>query len=267
MHWQPADPPGSELSHNCAIASMSDPDGNPAAHFEIVTRNGKNKIYNSDSDTPTVGKVHYYAYRIKEHLAGDRGLSADMQAAVQEIWERRWGFMDSPIHGAAYCLDPEFLGDAGLQLGNRGDACVSDLRAMLSKLLPPHEAQNARLSYASYRAREGEFGCADAVADADSMPAHQWWDMYGGKHPELQRVAIRLLSQVSSACSCERSWSAYDFIHNRRRNRLTASRARDLVYVFSNGRLVNKLSESEEGFVGWDEEEQQLDEGSGSEEE
>jgi hypothetical protein len=67
---------------------------------------------------------------------------------------------------------------------------------------------------------------------------------------------LSLLSQVSSACSCERSWSAYDFIHNRRRNRLTAARARDLVYVFTNGRLVDKISSSEEGFVGWDEEEE-----------
>lgn len=223
-------------------------------------------LRNSDGDTPTVGKVHYYAYKIKEHLAGDVGLSAGTQAAVQQVWERRWAFMDSPIHGAAYCLDPEFLGDAGLQLGNRGDTCVSDLRAMLSKLLPPHEAQNARLSYASFRAREGELGCADAVADADSMPAHQRWDMYGGKHPELQKVAIRLLSHVSSACSCERSWSAYDYIHNRRRNRLSAARARDLVFVFSNGRLVMKMGQSEEGFVGWDEEEEMM-EGSGSEQE
>lgn len=214
-------------------------------------------LRNADGDTPSAGKVHYYAHKIKEHLSGgDFGLDEEVQAAVVEIWERRWSFMDSPIHGAAYCLDPEFLGDAGLGLGNKGDACVRDLRVMLQKLLPEHEAQNARLSYAAYRAREGDFGCADAVADADSMPAHQWWDMYGGAHPELQRVAVRLLSQVSSACSCERSWSAYDFIHNRRRNRLTAARARDLVYVFTNGRLVDKISSSEEGFVGWDEEEE-----------
>ena len=65
-----------------------------------------------------------------------------------------------------------------------------------------------------------------------------------------------MLSQVSSACSCERAWSAYDFIHNKRRNRLSASRARDLVYVFTNGRLVDKLGEGEEQFVGWEEEEE-----------
>lgn len=214
-------------------------------------------LRNADSNTPSVGKVHYYAYKIKEHLSeGEFGLSKTVQAAVVRHWEQRWEFMDSPIHGAAYCLDPEFLGDAGLGMSNGADACVRDLRTMLGRLLPAHEAQNARLSYAAFRAREGDFGSADAVADADSMPAHQWWDMYGQGHPELLKVAVRLLSQVSSACSCERSWSAYDFIHNRRRNRLTASRARDLVFVFTNGRLVERMGTSEEGFVGWDEEEE-----------
>ena len=36
-------------------------------------------------------------------------------------------------------------------------------------------------------------------------------------------------------------WSTYDFIHNRKRNRLTEARARDLVYVHSNLKLLQKL--------------------------
>ena len=110
---------------------------------------------------------------------------------------------------------------------------------------------------------EGLFGEAEAHADAAVMPAHQWWSIYGADHPQLQKLAITLLSQVSSACSCERNWSSYDFIHNRRRNRLTPARARDLVFVFTNGRLVRKMAVGEEGFIGWDEEEEM--EGSGSE--
>lgn len=95
------------------------------------------------------------------------------------------------------------------------------------------------------------------------MPAHQWWSIYGADHPQLQKLAVTLLSQVSSACSCQRNWSSYDFIHNRRRNRLTPARARDLGSVFTNGRLVRKMAVREEGFIGWDEEEEM--EGSGSE--
>ena len=66
--------------------------------------------------------------------------------------------------------------------------------------------------------------------------------MYGVAAPELQRVAVRVLSQVVSSSACERNWSHYDFIHDRKRNRLTADRAKDLVFVFSNGRLLHETS-------------------------
>src|SRR6218665_2433594 len=36
-------------------------------------------------------------------------------------------------------------------------------------------------------------------------------------------------------------WSTYDFIHNKKRNRLTEARARDLVYVHSNLRLLEHI--------------------------
>ena len=55
------------------------------------------------------------------------------------------------------------------------------------------------------------------------------WQAYGAEVPELQQVAIKILAQPTSACSCERNWSSYGFIHNRMRNRLTRKRAADLV--------------------------------------
>jgi len=38
-----------------------------------------------------------------------------------------------------------------------------------------------------------------------------------------------------------KSHCTYDFIHNRKRNRLTEAKARDLVYVYSNLKLLQKL--------------------------
>jgi hypothetical protein len=69
--------------------------------------------------------------------------------------------------------------------------------------------------------------------------------------PLTVAVLPRKPLQVSSACACERSWADYDFIHSKRRNRLLADRARDLVYVFSNMRLADK-QDKVEGYVGWD---------------
>jgi hypothetical protein len=192
------------------------------------------------------------------NLQQQQGLDTAAAAHVIACWKRRWDMLSTELHGAGYCLDPEFWGDKGLKLQNDKDGSVKALRAVINRLLPTQDEQKAaRQSYTSFRNREGAFGDQDALADADSMPAWQWWQMYGEGHPELQKVAIRVLSQVTSACSCERAWSTYDFIHNKRRNRLRQDRARDLVYVFTNGRLANKLRHGQGAtFIGWDEEEE-----------
>jgi len=53
---------------------------------------------------------------------------------------------------------------------------------------------------------------------------------------------MKVLSQPSSASSSEQNWSEYDFIHNKKRNRLHVSVARNLVYVHANMRLLRSLT-------------------------
>jgi hypothetical protein len=53
-------------------------------------------------------------------------------------------------------------------------------------------------------------------------------------------VAIKVNAAMPSSSSCERNWSAYDFIHSKRRNKLTPKRANDLVWVFSNKQLLRR---------------------------
>jgi hypothetical protein len=204
---------------------------------------------------------------VAEHLKGELEVPQQTKRKLQQIWEKRRNMMDSPLHGAGYCLDPEFLSDSGLSADNKADACVQDLLAIMEKLIPNAADQDkARASYAAFRAREGLFGSDAATRDRSKWPAHQWWEMYGAGHPQLQQMAVRVLSQVISACSCERAWSAYDFIHNKRRNKLAPKRARDLVFAFTNMRMAEKMQlEAGEPFVGWDEEDE--DEVAGDEQE
>ncbi len=72
--------------------------------------------------------------------------------------------------------------------------------------------------------------------------------MVGGiwlRVPELQSVAQKVLSQISCASVCERNWNTYDFIHTKKRNRLRLAKANDLVEVFFNMRLINKVNNIE----------------------
>ncbi|KAK8938660.1 hypothetical protein KSP39_PZI011656 [Platanthera zijinensis] len=55
--------------------------------------------------------------------------------------------------------------------------------------------------------------------------------MFGSSAPQLQKLAIRILSQTSSSSGCERNWSVFEQIHTTRRNHLEHQRLNDLVYV------------------------------------
>ena len=53
------------------------------------------------------------------------------------------------------------------------------------------------------------------------MPPEAWYESYVKPwHPELARVGMCVLSQVISASSCERNWSAHWHIHTKISNRL-----------------------------------------------
>jgi hypothetical protein len=94
-----------------------------------------------------------------------------------------------------------------------------------------------------------------------AMPRWKFWQQWGQQVPELQTVGMTVLSQCSVASACERNWSTYDFIHSKKRNRLTPQRAQDLVHVFSDLRLAHKVNsiEFEEDMVSWMEEEEPND--------
>jgi hypothetical protein len=64
------------------------------------------------------------------------------------------------------------------------------------------------------------------------------WSMSFGSHcPQLEKFAIRVLSQTCSASGCERNWSVFERIHMKKRNRLEQKRLNDLVFVQYNLRL------------------------------
>ncbi|MCL7038744.1 hypothetical protein MKW94_019191, partial [Papaver nudicaule] len=68
----------------------------------------------------------------------------------------------------------------------------------------------------------------------------EWWKNFGCATPNLQKLAIRILSQTCSSSGCERNWSVFERIHSKKRNRLEHKRLNDLVYVHYNLRLKTR---------------------------
>ena len=91
------------------------------------------------------------------------------------------------------------------------------------------------------------------MESAAELPAYLWWDQNGASVPELQAVAVMVLAQPASASICERINSEFEFVKDRRRNRLCHAKADKLVRCFHNLRLIHKMRKSEytEPAVGW----------------
>jgi hypothetical protein len=70
--------------------------------------------------------------------------------------------------------------------------------------------------------------------------AHVWWFTSSSVGKLLLCIARRILAQVVSSSSCERNWSSYSFVYSKARNRLLSSCAEDLVYVYTNSRVLNQ---------------------------
>jgi len=165
------------------------------------------------------------------------------------------------MHVAGYVLDPEYQ-----SLDNGQHSNVEVMRGfhnIVKKLLLDVEDQvKAIEQLAKSRNSEGEFSRPFIKVSAKKLSGWKWWVEFGSECPKLQSVAQKVLSQISCACVCERNWSTYDFIHNKKRNRLRPNRANDLVEVFSNLRLISKVNniEYEEQMVAWDSGEEELEE-------
>lgn len=157
--------------------------------------------------------------------------------------------LHSPLHCLAYALDPEFLGHDDVL----GDRHVSDGVNEALKALAPNKFVDCLQQLRAYRNRTGIFSEPTITDAAKRMGAHAFWECCGASVPELRSVAMRTLSQPCTSSASERNWSAYEFVHSKKRNRLSSQRCNDLVFVFTNLRLASKLSSDlyKENTVEW----------------
>lgn len=104
-----------------------------------------------------------------------------------------------------------------------------------------------------YKNGRGIFSRTWVLSAAEKMPAHLWWDQHGSSVPELQAFARLVLAQPASASICERINSEFEFVKDRRRNRLQHARANKLVSLFHNLRLLKRMKKLAyvEPAVGW----------------
>eukprot|EP00253_Pinus_taeda_P008258 PITA_08258 len=185
-----------------------------------------------DGERLAMGYMYEAMNQAKEQI---RTAYKDSLAKYGRIWEiidNIWNNqLHRPIHAAGYFLNPKY------HYKNRpGDLHDGKVRVglidCLERMVPSHADQlEIHRQLTVFNMAGGTFGknLAKMARDVD-QPAN-CWESFGGQCPQLQRFAIRVLSQTCSALGCERNWSVFERIHTKKRNHLEQKWLNDLVFV------------------------------------
>ncbi|GJY13953.1 hAT dimerization domain, ribonuclease H-like domain protein [Tanacetum coccineum] len=170
-----------------------------------------------------IEKVKFEIYKKEKRPTSQRSLFYDI---VKDILVARWTKNNTPLHCLAHSLNPRYYSDAWLledstRSALHRDAEISQERInCFRRLFPSADEHNMVLNeYAMFSMKSGT-------------------------------LAFRLLGQPTSSSCAERNWSTYAFIHSLRRNKLTTSRAQDLVFIHNNLRLLSRNPNDDEKM--WD---------------
>ncbi|KAK9151366.1 hypothetical protein Syun_009675 [Stephania yunnanensis] len=90
---------------------------------------------------------------------------------------------------------------------------------------------------------KGGFGKQKAVEQRTEISPADWWSRYGGHCPEMQRFAIRILSQTrSGGLRYELRRSLSEQLHTHGRNNVEQQQLNDLTFVHHNLQLQHHSS-------------------------
>jgi hypothetical protein len=186
-----------------------------------------------DIDKSVIGTVYDWRVQALEALrsqAIDDGLLNQLEGLI----ENRWDVLFSPLHAAGYLLNPRYIGKGQ----TKDKSVMRGWKATLERYESESTARCVlREQLSSYWRLEGSLGEEDAVDCRDKMDPVVWWENFGFETPNLQTLAIKVLSQVSSVAMCEEIWQASDFSCRESANRLGEQRMEDLFFVRNNLRL------------------------------
>ena len=59
--------------------------------------------------------------------------------------------------------------------------------------------------FAEFSIAIGRFGGYEVLRDKGVKKPYVWWETHGGACPLLQKIALRVISQVTSSSCCERN--------------------------------------------------------------
>ena len=193
-----------------------------------------------DGKEPAMGKAWLTMNNLRKHIFRlwytPFSLTPAIAEEIEENFMKRWDMMLTDLHYAGAMLNPYLRGHMELQQNGEVKRALNRVFRRLSNPLGVG-FNEVMAEMTEYEERLGPYSPEEApdIRVANLQP-HQWWSRVGGE--ALPKIAKRVLALTYSASSCERNWSMYSFVHNKSQNRLGTKKAEDLVYIYTNTRLL-----------------------------
>uniref|UniRef100_A0A5B7A4G1 BED-type domain-containing protein n=1 Tax=Davidia involucrata TaxID=16924 RepID=A0A5B7A4G1_DAVIN len=175
-------------------------------------------------------------YRAKLAIKTNHGGDAHKYGHFWSVIDNHWNSLfHHPLYLAAYFLNPSYQ--------YRPDFVahpdvVRGLNACIVRLEPDNARRiSASMQISEFGSARADFGTDLAISTRTDVNPASWWQQHGINCLELQRIAVRILSQTCSSFGCEHTWSIYDQIHSQRCNHLAQKKLNDFIYVHYNLRL------------------------------
>jgi hypothetical protein len=198
------------------------------------------RLTDNDNKIPVgfVGILYHKYYTFTIHVANFMYRNRNQRNDIVKLVDDRWVELHSPLHSAGFCVHPAYQ----VFHQHTNEDVWKDLLYLLDRWCDLPTKKSILAQFIVYRERRGIFSRDVALGfDVSTDDPIAWWSNFGCEVPQLQAFAIKVLSQCVTASPCETNWSLYEWIVNKRRNRLSVEKQKNLVYVNANLRFVNKL--------------------------
>ncbi|KAL6655298.1 hypothetical protein ACP70R_006124 [Stipagrostis hirtigluma subsp. patula] len=188
------------------------------------------------NDKPSMGYLYEAMEKAKESIRKRMMHKACLYGPyVRVIDARMEKQLHSPLHAAGCFFNPGIYFSPSFTMQSYA---FRGLIKTIASLVHDDEVQDKIfLQLEEYKKSTGDFGLPIAIRQREKLNPVAWWDNFGNGTLELQRLAVRVLSQCCSATGCERNWDVFEYLHSRNLSRLERSRISDVVFVRYNLKL------------------------------
>ena len=196
------------------------------------------------SDEPRISHVYKFVKEIessfsKMFLANE---FPEAETTINTLFFSRKKQIISPIHLAAYLLDPKFKGK-GLT-NDEYTAAITKITSRAEILIQGFQSGEAMVQLKDYLNGSGAFGMKLARSNIHKMDPVNWWACCFRNH-ELTKIAVEILGMHPTSASVERCFSKFGFLHSVRRNKLTFEKSSKLTYISYNNKVLEIPGEAE----------------------